>query len=476
MGTIQKASRTFTGAKCEGGYRLIHAAQLFMAWWAYRQGHLEFRDLRAYFALHEMVARRCVMERAVKPRYMLQELVKLTGGKGQDQATASIHRLERAGLVTWGSSHISFAESPSQSAGDAEAFAIQFGKIANRRRRIPVPRRTIRWLAKASRPVLVATVLGHLFRCVYAKGQLVAAEGSISASWVAEVFQVDPRNVKRARATLEAIKWLSEKESDHWHRQRHGKRVVVNLQWQEAPRGQRDIQLRTPPRTASSPTELPPPETNRKLLNGFNNQKPAAAGHAGFCSKQDSTPTLRHIQPADLEDPQRVSVLFKQAVQAGYLKDSVARRLEFFAAAARAKRLGSRNSCGFFATIVRRGLWRNISQIDEDAARRALANHPELIYTSGPASTHPASVRHRVDADDLCDRTMIRNLIRISLNSIGSPQRQCSIPSGDGFSRNLNPYTDSPLPPRGRRVFGGLEQCQGGAVGEEAPRTRGVVP
>jgi len=100
MGTIQKASRTFTGAKCEGGYRLIHAAQLFMAWWAYRQGHLEFRDLRAYFALHEMVARRCVMERAVKPRYTVQELVKLTGGKGREQTTASIHRLERAGLVT----------------------------------------------------------------------------------------------------------------------------------------------------------------------------------------------------------------------------------------------------------------------------------------------------------------------------------------------------------------------------------------
>jgi len=220
---------------------------------------------------------------------------------------------------------------------------------------------------------------------------------------------VDPRNVKRARAMLEAIKWLSEKESDHWHRQRHGKRVIVNLQCKKHLRDRDISSAERHPELCHLPPNCHPQRQTENSLTDSTTRNPPRPDAVVFVQGKISKPTLRHIQPADLEDPQRVSMLFKQAVQAGYLKDSVARRLEFFAAAARAKRLGSRNSCGFFATIVRRGLWRNISQIDEDAARRALANHSELIYTSGPASTHPASVRRRVDADDLRDRTKIRN-------------------------------------------------------------------
>ena len=43
-------------------------------------------------------------------------------------------------------------------------------RIPNHARRVPVPRRILRLLAGGCRPAMIATILGHLFRCLYVKG------------------------------------------------------------------------------------------------------------------------------------------------------------------------------------------------------------------------------------------------------------------------------------------------------------------
>jgi hypothetical protein len=66
-------------------------------------------------------------------------------------------------------------------------------------RRIPVPRRLVRFLAKGCSRVALATMLGHLFRCLYYRQGHYRAEGLSKASWIAEVFGVSLRAVKTAR-------------------------------------------------------------------------------------------------------------------------------------------------------------------------------------------------------------------------------------------------------------------------------------
>jgi hypothetical protein len=371
--------------KPEGGYRLIPLSRLFAAWWCYQQGDLEFRDLRVYFALEEMAARRCVMKQGRTARYTLNELGELAGANGAKTLKASLRRLERSGLSTWNAGRIEFPES--NQAITRERFDWSLARIGNHRRRVPVPRRTIRWLARATRPVLVATVLGHLFRCVYAKGRLIAAEGSISASWVAGVFGVDLRNVKRAKAQLRALNWLSVKESEFWRRQRYGQRVVVNFSWGGSGNGTGIRKL--PPRHGDSDLDLPPPRQNRELLDGLKNQKPASSGPAGVSKTK---PHLKNVKAEDLRDTARVLTLYRQAEARGLVGKSESERLSFVGAAVRASEKATKNPGGFFWRLVRDKLWHHVTATEENRANAMLKRHlferPRVV--NPPAKARPA--------------------------------------------------------------------------------------
>src|SRR5215831_7753288 len=62
-----------------GGYQLIPAVQLALAWWAYRENLIRLADLRVWFACWEMRARRCRLPSPLPRRFGLSELAKLTG-------------------------------------------------------------------------------------------------------------------------------------------------------------------------------------------------------------------------------------------------------------------------------------------------------------------------------------------------------------------------------------------------------------
>src|SRR4051794_18175262 len=234
-GRVRAASmpreESVTPRKPKGGYQLIPAACLALAWWCYREKLIRLADLRVWFAAYEMQARRCRRPGPLPRRFAIDELRGLTG-LSLRRLGESLRRLASAGLLAWSESAIAFPASPQDvPLPDRAAFGRFLDRIPNHRRRLPVPRRILRLLAGGARPALIATVLGHLLRCLYLKQGKCSARGRVKASWIAEAFGVGLRRVKEARRELIAMGWLIPLDAGQWELNRWGAHVRINLEW-----------------------------------------------------------------------------------------------------------------------------------------------------------------------------------------------------------------------------------------------------
>lgn len=357
--------------KPAGGFVFISGTALLSIWWAYRQGIVTLRDLRVWLACFELTARRCQMECGRAARYTVAELQQLTDSSSETTLRRSIGRLRQAGYLSWSESQVE-AGMPSpglyDDAGDIETF---LGQVPNHRRKIPVPRRILRMLAKDGSKVMVATVFGHLLRCLYYRQRACRPSGTCKASWIAETFGVDLRNVKAARKALVASGLLTLEPRSQLFLNRYGSLVTVNLAWKDDP----PSVLQSPPPARHNGHGLPPPNKNTELLR-IKNQKPRPAA-AGVCTTRLKLgpPDLRHVVPADLADPARLAVLHEQARKASFLSGTEADRLSFYASAEHAKAVGSTNIPGLFAAAVRRRLWSFVTQADENRAMEILRRY-----------------------------------------------------------------------------------------------------
>lgn len=375
-GIAWAAERSAQRGKPAGGFVFLRARDLCRVWQAYREGLIRFRDVRVWLAAQELVARRCECGAGELLRYTLHELRGLVGGTSPK---ASIKRLSRLELLSWSDASITVPKGPESQETALNGLPAMLAEVANNRRLVPVPRRTVRLLAQTGRPAVVATILGHLLRCVYYRGGQVVSWGTCKASWVADTFGVDIRNVKRARKHLLSIHWLEERESPRWHRQRWGGSYVVNLAWSR-PASYADCpppaETETPPPPAAKSPELPPLGTNRELPSGHKNQKPATGGRSGVLQRESKKdPSWKHVEPEDLKDTRRLLVLFDLAIAAGELKGSEHERLMLVTAAEHALVRGLRNPCGLFVHLVKGKLWHYCTNDDEDAARRRINQH-----------------------------------------------------------------------------------------------------
>ncbi len=348
-----------------GGYVLISVNDLCCAWTAYRTRRISLIDLRAWFACHEMVARRCTLDKKREANYSFEELHKLVGGVGGEHVRKAVRRLQTAGLLTWSASRLLL------SAGESLAATSRpmVNSITNNRRRVPVPRRTLRFLSLGTTKATIATILGHLLRCVYFRSGACTAAGTCKASWIATIFGVDTRNVKAARKHLVAVGWLCISSVPQWRLNRFGASVLVNLAWAR----NEFCTSKTSRLPAQKATSTPPPDSNKELLPEYRNQKPASGRNSGSEKQgKPERPTLKKIMPGDLSDTSRILTLFEEAVRTGTAKPGEASRLQFIAAAEHARHVGNKNPCGLFAAIIRRGLWAFITQRDEDCATNRL--------------------------------------------------------------------------------------------------------
>lgn len=388
-----------------GGFVFVSATGLLAAWWAYKRGLIGFRDFRVWLASHELVAQRCGLDAKRLPRFRIEELHKLVGGVGGEHLRASVRRLQAASLLTWSDTSIRHLVRLSALPEDSQAFV---SRVTNHRRKIPVPRRLLRLLAAESRPVMVATAVGHLCRCMYYRNNRCSPSGLCKASWIADHLEVDERNVKAARKELEKRGVLIRDKASQKFLNWKGVPMRFNLHWKGISR-----RTETPPQAVVFGSETPPPIRTGISLSRSKNQKPAAVGPHGVRKRTGGGPRLSHIEVIDLQDPRRLVVLHAQAKRCGYVTNSEADRLKFFAAAEHARGKGTRNAPGLFATIVRRGLWEFVSQSEEDAARRRVRSVNWPGSDSESTDNHdPVSGSEQTGNED--QRAAIRELIRRS--------------------------------------------------------------
>src|SRR5499433_2227655 len=395
--------------KPHGGFRLLIVQQLCLVWWAYRSRLIQLMDLRVWFAAQEMVARRCQLAPDQVPAYTPTELHGLVGGVGGEHLRASLRRLEAVGLLAWSRTQLTFATSPADLRGihDLADFRDMLHAIPNAQRRVPVPRQVVRCIAGGCRATVIATMLGHLIRCLYYRDQRCISGGWCKASWIADVFRLDLRNIKAARKHLVTIGWLQRRPIPQALCNRWGSYTLINLSWTRAAMAkaaQDDIQTppstSPPPPTFCTPISPPPSKEHEEPFQDAQHQKPAPQAditrpslplhHRAPTSDGTSSgvkeqhqdkkpppraPTLDHIVPEDLQETARLLTLFAQAQTHGLIGTSDSERLTFLGLAEHAKVVGVANPCGLFAALVRRQCWHFVTDSDEDAAYQRLKAH-----------------------------------------------------------------------------------------------------
>lgn len=377
--------------KPQGGFRFIEAFELLWVYFAFKQGLIRWHDLRIWFACHEAVARRCGAKKGVPAKYREEEIQRLVGGAGVQCVRRGLKRLQNVGLLSWSSEAINFGKARNDIRPEGHpGFQTMVEEFGQTNRNVPVPRRTIRRIAAGTRKVETATMLGLVMRCCYFRRGVYASEGSCSASWIARVFGLDERNVKMARKQLVRIGWLLPAKADAWHQQRFGGRAIVNPEWGGA--GRRDSSYlvaryrpqldaaKRSPRKSHSEVKRSPLLNLKENSFGSKNQKPASAADqpSGFHKSKKielGIPTLKRLGMEDLRDIARTLVIFGEAAERGFVRNTEADRLKVVGAAERAMRVGTKNACGLFFELIRSNLWHHINQAEEERARRRLQRH-----------------------------------------------------------------------------------------------------
>ena len=99
-------------------------------------------------------------------------------------------------------------------------------------------------------------MFGHLIRCLYYRDQRCISGGWCKASWIAEVFRMDLRNIKAARKHLVTIGWLRLCDTPQPLCNRWGMYALISLSWTRTAR-ERTAEAHLDTCSSGSP---PPPE------------------------------------------------------------------------------------------------------------------------------------------------------------------------------------------------------------------------
>lgn len=414
----------------EGRYRSIAARELALAWWCFMDGHISMRQLRIFFGAHEMVERRCygrTQNPKEKPVYRLEELQTLVGGKGSERAARALRtdlkQLSTLGLVVMTTHSIRFAKSVDQltvGEGGATRFAAFLGRIPNRARTVPVPRRMVRALAAGFGRAQTAYIIAALIRSVFwhRDSGRYRVDGRTMGSWVAETFQISRSAVTDARKHLIALGWLRPLEVPQWLLNKYGAHDLINVHWAPADAldnpstesGDRAVHrsvdspddVADDDTTSGSPPGQDATESGRPCLNKFpfstrriNTRRlgnsPDRSGSANRKKKvhaHRAPPTIRDVKPHDLEDTNRLMELHRQAVTVGLARGGRAGELDFLSFANRARTRG-RKPGGLLVWLLRNQKADFITLADEEAAAKRLREH-----FNGPNTRHRDVAEH----------------------------------------------------------------------------------
>lgn len=414
----------------EGRFRPIPVKQLALAWWCYRAKHITKRQYRIWWAAQEMLERRRYSKKdpdAVgsrggrfqneqpvrKPLYTIDEIKALIGSRDSSTAdaalSADVKRLGYLGLVKISAHSIHFASCVMDlDIEEQQPFWDFYEGLPNRRRTVPVPRRTIRALAGGFQASVMGVMVGLMVRCLFwhrkGQGGAYRVDGRTKAAWFVDSFLIgNERSVTQARTRLMELGWLAELESPQWMLNRFGKHEQINPDalGPEAKKAEEAAQDKAPEASApcsdtfrgqgsfSGPNKQNPATSSAPCLNksssssrNLKTRKPAPqrsgsteGSREGKIGKfrgrvkevRSKPPTLRNVTNEDLADNDRLIELHRQAIEKGIPVAGEAGRLDFFALAERA-RAGGHNPPKLFAWLLKHRHFDRIATADEEAA------------------------------------------------------------------------------------------------------------
>jgi len=381
------------------GYKTLTPNQLGTLLHALATRRIPWTAARVWCACVEMQAiREAVVRqrrqrrdrRGLTPEYTREEIETLTG-LNRRMVTRGLGQLQKAGLLEFQSDTISF---PTEAVPEATDTVEDLAGSRSPRRPIPVPRTVLRFLALQPTAALGRVMLGYVARglTLDRKGGAIRTAGTLKASWLSDVLGLSQRAVRYAQKELKRLGWICpDRASTQWKLNRTGAWFAIRLDWAPA----------VAPLKVEIGTPAAPPREDRKTPSEDQNQKLV------FSGLQGNQPDLNRIHPNDLHDRGRLRVLFRQAVQRGWLRHCQSDALNFLAAAVRARSTPARDPVRVFVSLVRERRWNHITQAQEDQARRALresSNRPpstvhairDVLKTLLPASLRGQSVHPHV--------------------------------------------------------------------------------
>lgn len=276
---------------------------------------------------------------------------------------------------------------------------------------IPVPRRLIRFLAKCEKRSTLLVLLSYIERGLSLDKGKIKCAGTLKASLIATKTGLTIRSVRSARSELLNLGILTPDTTKYQRKlNRDGAYFTINLLWNESKNRcqvinrkgsvetSNDLEAEKVPVDNSRPLaaqiSLPPPKNctkfslpyrNKISSNEFRNQKTQskASNSSGVFSKREGEgrvllpPTIKNVQRIDLEQFSRCKALYTQACEAKLIKNSEASYLNFVAAAVRAKSAKYGDPAKIFMGILKKNLWMNITQDQEERARTAIRRYDE---------------------------------------------------------------------------------------------------
>jgi hypothetical protein len=375
-----------------GGYTPLTPVVLCNLLSLLRLEQISFRAARTFLACIAVKAirdaafssqRKDKIPRERIPQYDLTELHHRIGGVGGEYLREDLRLLEKRALLTFSATEIVVTTTPLP---EAEELLSKVAELRHQQRTIPVPRRLLEFLCQVTKPSLFKVMLAYLLRGLSLKrGGTINAKGSAKSSWMAEIAGVSLRAVKAVRQCLISIGWLGEDNTTSQRKlNKTGAYFTINLEW-APPKEPPPVIPVSPspnqttadfaPQSEVSTGDFAPPYRDIDLpTEEERDQNLAKPNPTGVCQELEKIPqpSIRNVIPLDLTSTLRALALFEDAVGKGMIADTEANRLNWLAAAVRARMAKAGDPIRIFMGIVRRKLWHHITHAEEDRARKAL--------------------------------------------------------------------------------------------------------
>ena len=380
-------------ASIPGGVYTVCPLATASVWAALKLKLITWHQLRVWIALHEVRTWRDTRNPAQRNlfkftrRLVAQALGNKYAGPRLKKALAD---LEQLGLACLTPTELSFTMSLEELPHELRTETDRILKtLCNKgtTRAIRMPRRLMRHIMRSRpRPLRAALIFGMLLRIMAVK-RYGWYKGCLTTALLVEVSGFSHSRIKHERAALIAEGYFERLETPARVRQQHGDWYALahNLPMTSGIRTHPDKQPPRPPKEGN-----PQPLINKPVpsfgieRNQFLPPRPGLS-RSPSTPEPTAAPSWNCIRPEDLREPQRRAGLHKDAWHKGVIGNSPAERLTFYAAIARARRLGTLNPCGMLRRIVQTTAYhRYITNYDEDQARAWLCQlepqpAPELL-------------------------------------------------------------------------------------------------